>query len=112
MALAGRQGRAALLHFVSVRVGQAVDKAVGVDIAGRLRDSRVRQLGSTEADVAGNVAGKEKDVLLHQTEAPPQCFHIPLADVDAIDQDLPPLNLVKAAQQADDGSLARAGGPD
>ena len=68
-----------------VRVGQAVDKAIGVDIAGRLGDGCVRQLGSTKADVAGNVAGKEKDVLLHQAKASPQCFYIPFANVDPID---------------------------
>ena len=63
-------------------------------------------------DVGRDVAGKKKHVLQDQTQVAAQFLFVPLADVDAVDEDRAALDLVKAAERRNDRRLAAAGGAD
>ena len=65
-----------------------------------------------ETNIALYITGKKKYVLLHHTDTPSKRFEVPLANIDAIDQDRPALDLVKAADQIDDRALACTGRAD
>ena len=48
----------------------------------------------------------------HQTEMAAQLLFVPLADVDAVDENRAALDVVEAAERRDDRGLAAAGGAD
>ena len=73
----------------------------------RLADARV-----AKRDVGRDVAGKKKHVLQDQTQVAAQLLFVPLADVDAVDEDRAALDIVKAAERRNDRRLAAAGGAD
>ena len=78
----------------------------------RLPHAFIVDRGIAEPDVVGNRAGKQMDVLEHQTEEAANVSHIELADVDAVNADPAALDVVEPQQQIDERRLARAGGTD
>ena len=113
LALALGQGRAALLDFFLITLRQLFDKRRDLRARAPLRrmrcfaDARV-----AESNVGRDVAGKQKHILQHQTQVAAQLLLVPLADVDAVDQDRAALDIVEAAERGDDRGLAAAGGAD
>ena len=93
-------------------LGEAFDKGRGIDVAGRALDLGVVDGVLAEADVAADIPGKQEHLLLDDADAAAQFRGVPLAHVAAIDEDFSALDVVEAAEQADDGGFARAGGPD
>src|SRR5258705_9313513 len=73
----------------------------------RLADARI-----AERDIGRDVAGKKKHILQDQTQVAAQILFVPLADVDAVDEDRAALDLVKAAERRNHRGLAAAGGTD
>ena len=51
--------------------------------------------------------GEEREILEHDAEQGHIFVHIVLADVDAVECDLPLVGVVQAAQELDKGALAR-----
>src|SRR5215510_14777542 len=110
--LSYRQARAALPYLCRVAVGQFFNETGGANLARRPFDARlVNRLGA-EPDVAGDVARKEKDVLQDYGEIFPQSTQIPIWNIDAVEQNLAPLDIVKPHQQIRDRRLARTGRAD
>ena len=92
--------------------GSAADEAVGVDGGDGALDVAARQRRPAQADVVGDAAREEIHVLQHQAADAAQLGEVELADVDAVDEDAPALDVVEAQQQADDRGLAGAGRAD
>src|SRR5690606_274680 len=65
--------------------------------------------GRREADVGGNVAGEEEDVLLHVADEPAHLVHRHVAHIAPVDEDPPLLRFVEAEEEVDDRRLAGAG---
>ena len=108
--LAGREVVAALPHRLVQAVVQLVDKAVRVHVAAHLHDPLVGVPFPPQDDVAADGARKQEHILQHLPKVAADAGDLDLADVHPVDQDLPPLELVIAADQREDGGLARAGG--
>ena len=95
-------------HIVQTLL-QLVDKAIGIDIAAGLHNLFVGNAFLTQQNIAADIAGKQEYILQHLTEMPAQRGYLDLADINAVDQDLTLLNVVIAADQAENGGLAGAG---
>ncbi len=91
-----------------VALGQAADEPIGVGQFGRGIDLVVAGLQPSVADVLHHRAGEQKGVLQHNAQllADGGLLHGP--DVLAIDGDRARVHIVEAAEQIDDGRLARA----
>jgi hypothetical protein len=72
----------------------------------RLADLRLVEVGAGETDVVQHVTGEEEDVLLDEADRAAQGLEVPFAHVDAIDEDAPGVDIIKARQQFDDGGFA------
>ena len=110
LSLARRKGGSAFGHRMRVPVLQVADEAIGAYAPSSLLDLLSRNPRLAQADIALHVSGEEEDILLHHADMPPEFLDVPLADVDAVDQNRAALDLVEAADQIDDRTLARAGG--
>src|SRR5437667_357911 len=64
---------------------------------------------SAEANIGFDCASEKKWILEHDTELSPQILQFDGANVLAIQEDLSPLNVVKAQQKGNQSGLARAG---
>ena len=89
-----------------------VDEVVGIDIPADLYDFFVRNVLLPQDDVAADSTREEENVLQHLAEVTAEGGDLDFADVDAVDQNLALLELVVAADEGEDGALARAGGAD
>ena len=89
-----------------------VDEVVGIDIPADLHDFFVRNVLLPQDDVAADSTREEENVLQHLAEVTAEGGNLDFADVDAVDQNLALLELVVAADEGEDGALARAGRSD
>ena len=91
---------------------QPGDEAVGIDIAAGFPHFLIGNAFLPQQDVAADVAGKQEHILQHLAEVTAQGRDPDLADIDAVDQNLALLDVVIAANEAQNGGLAGAGGAD
>ena len=106
--LAAGQAHAALADFGLVAIGKALDHLVNLrHLAGvhRLLKRRVR-VGDDEVVVDG--AREQDGFLRHHAEVMAQFVGAQVADVVAVDLDLPAGGQVEPLQQLGEGALARA----
>ena len=66
-----------------------------------------RHVVALEREVAGDRAGEQEHVLQHDADVAAQRREIPVAHVDAVDQDAAALHVVDAVEQLDHRRLAR-----
>ena len=110
--LADRQGRATLRDRARVSERQPLDEAVRMDGLCRRPDLLVGDRCPPQADVRGNRAREQVDILQHQAEHRAQLVERHVPDVDAIYQDPPLADVIEAQQQIDQGGLPRSRCPD
>ena len=91
---------------------QLGDKGIGIDIAGSLPDLLIRDTLLPQEDVTADITGKKEHILQHLTEVLPEIRNFDPLDIDAVDQNLALLDVVIAADEAENGGLAGAGGAD
>ena len=108
--LTGGEVVAALAYGLVQALFQAVDELVGVDVAAGVHDLLIADALLTQQDVAADIAAEQEHVLQHLAEVAAQAADLDLLDVDAVDEDLSLLDIVIAADQGQDGGLARARG--
>ena len=108
LALAGRQGRSALLHHRVVPVGQFHDELVRVHGLRRRLDFLVGGVELAVADVLAHVAGEDEGVLQHHAHLPAQRCERHVAHAVAVDRHRALGHVVEARQQVDDCRLAGA----
>ncbi len=111
--LADRQRRAPFRHRRVVTAGKRLDETVGVNglaAASRTRCGVDRIV--SEADIAGDRAGKEMHVLQDEPEELAKLGEIHVADVDAVDQNPAARHVVKAQQKTDQRRLPCSRGAD
>ena len=109
--LSGGEGGAPLRNPLVVARRQLLDEAAGVDLPGRPDHVLVGDGLAAQADVALDIPGEEEHVLLHLSDGGADLVPGHVLDIDAVDENLPPLHVVIPADQVQDGALARAGGP-
>lgn len=94
----------------AVAVREPADEGVGAGQAGGIFHILVRGVQLPEADIVGNGAGKEMGVLEHNGHGASQGVFFYISYVDAVVGDGASADVVKAADQVDDGGLPGAGG--
>src|SRR4029077_21264975 len=62
-----------------------------------------------ETNIRFDRAGKQERILQHDAELPAQVLHIEEPNIDAVQEDLSPLDVVEAQQQGDQRRFARPG---
>ena len=95
-----------------VGVGQAEDELVGAGGAGGGDDLLPRGVRPAVGDVLGHRAVEQKRLLQDDADVAAVFLDGEGADVRAVDQDGPLGDVVEAADQVDDGGLARPAGAD
>ncbi len=95
-----------------VAARQRRDEAVRVHRPGGLAHPGVGDVVVAEADVAGDRAREQMNVLQHEPEQPAQPGRTHVAHIGAVHDDPSARHVVEPQQQADQGRLARAGRPD
>ena len=109
--LPGREVVAALADLLVQTVVKLGDKLVGVHIAADPQDLLIRDALLPQDDVAADRTREKEHILQHLPEMAAQRGNLDLADVDAVNQDLAPLELIVAADQRQNRAFAGAGGP-
>ena len=107
--LPGGQQVSALAYACFIAFFQRPDEPVGADELRGLLHLFVGGVELSVADVVGDRAGEQVRLLEHVAEVRLQPELAALFIVHAVDQYLPLGGLVEAAQEVDDGGLARAG---
>ena len=97
--LSRREIVAALTHDLIKPALRGVDKRIRVDIAAGGYHLVVADFGIAECDIAANRPRKQEHVLKHLPEAAAKRRKLDFPNVDAVNQDLPLLNIVVAANQ-------------
>src|SRR5690606_15069194 len=96
----------ALPENVPVAIGEPLDEPVRADDLRSLPGPRVRDR-RVQNEVALDVTGKKKEVLLDEPDLPPQLPGGKAADVHAIQPNGPPIRVVEAEEKVDDRGLSR-----
>ena len=112
LALATREGQAALAHESLVAIGQLFDKRRRLCTLGRLAYLSVRRLGLAEGDVVADRGGEEVGVLGDDADRAAQLIELQVAYIDALDEDRALLDVVEARHELRQRRLARAGAAD
>jgi hypothetical protein len=111
LALPGREVRAALTDL-GVVAAHALDELVGVDVARRRSTGPRRCPACPSVTLSSDRAAEQEDVLQHDGDPAAGAPRVPVADVDAVDEDTPALRHVEPIEELDDRRLARAGRAD
>src|SRR5665811_739925 len=86
------------------------DELVRLGVPGGLDDDRaVDVIVEPEGDVVGDAAGEKRDILLDGRDLGAQRIEVPVADIDAIDQHPPGIDVEHAVDQACQAAFAGAG---
>ncbi len=115
----GQQLALALAEIVSlfgdlglVALRQAADEPVGIGQFGRCSNLFIRGIETAVTDIVDYAAGKEEGVLQHDSQLLADRFLLHRPNVAAVNQNGAGINIVKAAQEADDRRFARSGRAD
>ena len=109
LALADGERGAALADGGVDALGERADKIAQPDFVDSAFDRGAIDPGRAEADVGLERAGEKEGILQDDAELLAQILNVDRANVDAVEKDLPALNIVKAQQQRDQSGLAGAG---
>src|SRR2546430_8190980 len=109
LALADRKSGAALVDVAGHTFGQGADEFAEADLFDGALDGGAVDIGSAEADIGFDCASEKEWILEHDAELPAQILQFDGSNVFAIEEDLSPLNVVKAQQKGNQSGLARAG---
>src|SRR5690606_26755277 len=93
-------------RLVSLR--ELLDELVGVGKLGCAAKIRLADIAPAVADVLGDGAVEEEDVLLHDAQELPVAVEVDLFDVDAIEPDAPLRRPVEAGDEVAQRRLTRA----
>ena len=96
LALADGQRGAALVDGGADPLGKGLDEIGETNLADGVFDGLAVDAGSSEANVGFNGAGEKEGILENDAEVSAQVLDIDFADVDAVQEDLAALNIVKA----------------
>ncbi len=110
--LSAREGDAALADVGLVALVEAGDEVVGLCFLGGPLNLLLRRLGAAEGDVLRQRPREEEDVLLDGGDLRTQRLQVPIADVDAVHQHVPSVDVEDAVDQARQRRLAGARLPD
>ena len=108
LALPAGQRDAALAHHRRIAFGKAADKIVRLRRARRRLDLLLRGPWLAKGDVIRNRAAEQENILLDDRNLAAQARQVPIAHVDAVDQDTPAVHIIDAVEQLGDGALAAA----
>ncbi len=114
LALAARELDPALSYLGVIALGKSDDELVGVRRPGRRDQLVFGSPGLRVADVLGDAGREEHRVLRHDGELTPEILQPEVAEVDAVEPDLPLPRVVEPGEQVDQRALAgpgRAGDP-
>ena len=106
--LTGGEIVAPLPHRLVQPLLQAVDEPVGIHIPAGFHHLLVGHILLAQQDVAADIAGEQEHILQHLAEVTAQGGDLDAADIDAVDEDLALLDVVIAADEAEDRGLAGA----
>ena len=112
LALAARQGRAALADQGVVALRLAHDEVVRLGERGRLLDLGLRRIGPADPQVVADGAVEQRRILEHHADVAAKRFELDVAMVEAVDADRARLRVPHAVQQRHRGAFAGAGLPD
>ena len=112
LALAAREGVAALADHGVVALGEAHDELVGVGRSGRRLDLFEGRVGQSVGDVVADGDGEEERLVEDDADVLAQRRQGHVAHVVAVDGDGALGDVVEAVEQARDRGLARAGASD
>src|SRR5437899_5243830 len=99
LALPDRKRGAALVYVAGDAFRQGADKLAKPDFVDGALDGGAVDAGRAEPDVRFDGAGKKKWILQHDSELAAQILQFDQPNVLAVEEDLSPLNVVKAQQQ-------------
>ena len=106
--LARGEGRAALLDLFLEPCGRLAPTRPRFTAAAAAATASSEMLLVAEADVRGNRAREQVDVLEHHAELAPQRLELPVANVDTVDEDAALLDVVEPHEEAHQRGLSRA----
>ena len=112
LALAAREARAAFADHGLIAIGQRFDEVMRVGGAGGGDKLGLVGVGAAETQVVLDRAVEQVGVLRHDGDHPAHRLRVERAQVLPADADRAALRVVQAEQQAHDGGLAGAAGPD
>ena len=104
--------RGVLVEQGRVSVGQGADEVVDVRRPGGLDDLGLGRTGPPVGDVVPDRPCEQPGVLQHHAEGAPHLVAGEVAVVDAVEEDVPGVDLVEADEQVHDRGLACARGAD
>src|SRR5208282_1192325 len=102
LALTRRQVRAAFANLLAQPLWQSLDESERLRAPQRIAHLGFAQVGSREPDVFHHIAGKQEHVLLHVSDFAAKSAELPLAHVEAVNQDSSTGHIVRTVQQLDD----------
>ena len=102
----------ALAQHRIIAVGQARDEFVRVRHLGRMKDFLYARVRPAERDVVIHRVSKHHGFLLHISDLRAVIGKIYILNIDAIDQNIALITVVKAHEQIDKRRLARTGRAD
>ena len=108
LALAARQGEAALADASVIAVGQARDEPVGLRRDGRALDLLAGGVGTGVGDVVVDRGAEQEGVVVDDGDGAAQAVHLHRAHVGAVDLDRAGADVVEAGQQRHQRRLARS----
>ena len=106
LSLARREVISSLTNLLVEPLRKTVDEGIGVDVAACLSDLVVSDRLVAQDDVRADRSREKEDVLEHLSELAAKRRELDTADIDAVEQDLAPLNIVIAAKEREDGGLS------
>ena len=112
LALAGREGLAALVHHGVDALGQAVDELAQPDGVDRGVDRRPRSRSGCRRRGCADRAGEEERLLGHDADLAAKRVQRHRPDVDAVDEHATRGGVIEAVRELGHGRLARPGRPD
>ena len=107
--LADGQAAAPFAQYSVIALFQPHDEVMGIHRFGSSYDFIIRCVKLSIADVVPDGAGEQEVVLGHDAHLPPQAFDGNLLHVMAVDVHMALLNVVKTADQIDDGGFSGSG---
>ena len=106
--MSARKRNSALANHGVIAVRHSVDELVGVRKFRGAHNFIVRGFGFPISDVLPDRGAKQQALLKHETDLTAQRLNLEAANIDTVDANFAGRQIVKARQQADDGSLAGA----
>src|SRR5882757_6457885 len=109
LALSDGKSGAALVNVAGDALRQGANEFAEPDFINGVFDFGAVDAGGAETDIRFDGAGEKKWILQNDSELTAEILQIDQANVLAVEEDLAPLNVVKAEQQGNQSGFSRAG---